>query len=75
MPKEISLGATISQLDKVTKELKEAKVELVPKEQKKLELKIKSLQKVRKELVEICKTTSFFVVPPVGPSPNAKKKR
>jgi len=67
MPDKVSLRATLSELDRVTADVKSAAAVAPPAQKRKLQLKIKKLTKVRKELAQICHG-SFIVVPPPGES-------
>jgi hypothetical protein len=62
--KEISLKATVHELEKVTTELKEVHKTAVGKQKQELELQIQSLGKVREELVSLCHKTFPLWAPP-----------
>lgn len=60
---EVSLKATVAELDKVTKELGRIQEHATGERKKELELKIQSLNKVRSELVDICHKTYPVYIP------------
>jgi len=71
MAKEISLKATVRELDKVTKELDEVRKTATGDLKRQLDAHIEVLEKVHRELTDECH--SFFVVPP-PPGSSSKKK-
>jgi len=63
MDKEISLKATVSELDKVTDELKKISSQVTGPEKEILDLKIELIKNVKEELTVIC-GHAFPVYPP-----------
>jgi len=69
--KKITLNGIVKKLDATTRELGQVYKKLQGTEAKELNLKIKALHKVRKELLAICRN-AYPVFPP---DPVGKKKR
>ena len=63
MPKEITLKATVTALDKATEALEKVREKATGKEKQKLDLKIEALEQARKELIFICGRSFPLYVP------------